>query len=319
MAEVQAGQDDAQGEEQQQNQDGGEQEQKPRNYTQAEWDARQLEFNSKADKIRKNAARDAELKLRRESGGPRQQEQQEEKPKPDPEPKRDDFPDYETFLRAVGRWEGRQGQREETSKAKEEADKKAEQDREAATAREFKKRADAAIKDIPDFVETIENAEDVMITKAMGREIQESEFGPRILYELVKNPDEAARIAALPVNAQIRAIGKMEARLEAGAKKPDKKGDDEGSDEDDESKDDDVQADDDADAAGKGDEADDKGKEAGRNTDGTFKPQKKRPAPDPIEPGGGRRADTGSLPSDKDDIDTWMRKEAAREKREGRR
>lgn len=315
MAEVKAGQVDVQGEEQQHNQDGGE-EQKPRNYTQAEWDARQLEFNSKADKIRKNAARDAELKLRRESSGPKQQEQQEEKPKPDPEPQRDDFPDYETYLRAVGRWEGRQGQREETSKAKEEADKKAEQERETATAREFKKRADAAIKDIPDFVETIENAEDVMITKAMGREIQESEFGPRILYELVKNPDEAARIAALPVNAQIRAIGKMEARLEAGAKKPDKK--DEGSDEDDESKDDD-QADDDADAAGKGDEADDKGKEAGRNTDGTFKPQKKRPAPDPIEPGGGRRADTGSLPSDKDDIDTWMRKEAAREKREGRR
>ena len=58
-----------------------------------------------------------------------------------------------------------------------------------------------------------------------------------------------------------------------------------------------------------------------RNADGTFKQPRRASsrAPDPIEPVSARGASTSALPSDKDPIDVWMKKEQARTRKEGRR
>lgn len=53
-----------------------------------------------------------------------------------------------------------------------------------------------------------------------------------------------------------------------------------------------------------------KPKETGKPEGGTEKEPSK--APEPITPVGGRSAGASELPSDRDDVDTWMRKERAR-------
>lgn len=329
MAEVKAGQADAQQDDAQQQDaedkdapddqqdDQQQRQQASKTYTQDEVD-RIL------GKVRKNARylgrKEAESELLRQGVTPRQAAAAVDKPaaSEDQEPKREEFEDYETYLRALGRWEGRKGAREEHVRVGKEAEERSRVEQEKRAATEFKKRANTLMDEFPDFGNVIEEAEGVMITDTMGREIQDSPVGPRILYELAKNPEEAARIAELAPKAQVREILKLESRYEAEAANKAKGKEKDGTKDDaEDSKQEDAGDDEGEDK--QGDDAEDKGKDAERRADGTFKPQKKRPAPDPIEPGGGRRADTGSLPSDKDDIDTWMRKEAAREKREGRR
>ena len=76
-----------------------------------------------------------------------------------------------------------------------------------------------------EFAETVEDYRDVVfneslpITPAMAEVIQESDDGPALAYHLGKNPDLAARIAALPPIAAAREMGRLEARLSAEKEK----------------------------------------------------------------------------------------------------
>lgn len=310
MAEAEAGQDKAQeqeeqqGQEQQKEQQEGQGKQTEKVYSQAEVD-RIL------SKVRKNARylgrKEAEAELLARGATPKQAaEAVREEPKAEAQPKREDFETYEDYLVAKARFEGRAASREEREAAEKAQRERTIAEQKTKTEREFRKRAEAVMEEIPDFAETIESAEDVMITKAMGEAIEESEHGPRILYHLVKNRQEAERISGLSPTAAIREIGKLEARIEAelASKKKGKQDEqeDEGAGE--------------GDAGEEGEEgrAEGKGEEA-RNADGTFKP-KKRQAPEPIEPGSARSANTNIAPTDKDDAETWMRKRQAQIARE---
>lgn len=70
----------------------------------------------------------------------------------------------------------------------------------------------------PDFHQVAGNPA-LPITEIMGREIMDSEFGPQVQYFLGKNPREAARIAQMTANQQIREIGRIEARVSSPAPK----------------------------------------------------------------------------------------------------
>jgi hypothetical protein len=291
MAEAEAGQGNAQ-------EQGGEnteqqEEQKPRVYSQEEVDRI-------AAKVRKNAARDTEIKVRREFQPPQREtvKTEQEPPKKAEPPKREDFESYEEYLRADAKFEARAAAKEELETSEKEKAAERSKESQAQAAREFKKRAESAAKEIPDFIDVIESAEDVHITSAMGEAIAESEIGPRILYHLAKNPAEAERIAGLSRNGQLMAIGKIEDRLEAEIKKAATK--DEG----------DEEKEPDGDDPKGGDEP---ASEEKRNKDGTFKSPQSRKAPDPIEPTGGRSASNNRGPSDKDDVKSWMAKRDAEE------
>ena len=67
-----------------------------------------------------------------------------------------------------------------------------------------------------DFDEVMEDARDIMIPQASADAIASSSFGADLQYYLAKNPNEAKRLWAMS-NAvdQIRAIGKIEASIEA--------------------------------------------------------------------------------------------------------
>lgn len=289
MAEVEAGQAPAEGQEQQQQDltQGAEGTAQPaapsKTYSQEEVD-RIL------NKVRKNARylgrKEAEAELLRQGVTPKQAQEAVERQADKPSggaPKREDFEHYEDFLVAKADHTARQASREEREKEEKAQREKTVAEQRAKTEREFRKLSEAAAKEIPDFVESIEGAEDVMISQSMGEAILESPLGPRIMYHLVKNPTEAARISQLSPNAAIREIGKLEASIESALK-----------------------------AQAKPQEGD----------DGDPKPEpKKQPskAPEPIEPVSGRGGPGSQTPSDKDDIKSWLAKRNAQLARQGRR
>jgi hypothetical protein len=323
MAEAQAGQGNAQNNEQQQGneqqgqQQGGDtqtvdgQEQKPaakeRVYSQAEVDRI-------ATKIRRNTARDTEISLRRQlnqTDNSQQQQREAEPPKPKVEepPTQNDGESWEAFVERKAEYAGRKAAREEREVAnREESERKAAEQRNAAE-KTWKTKIDRAMKNIPDYEDVVESNQDIVElmgrTESMRRAIVEADLGPEIAHFLCAHGEEAKRIAALPAYRQAAALAKIEDDLAAALKKPDNKG---GQDNDDQ------QGDDKGDGAGKADDL------PQRRGDGTFKPAKK-PAPDPIEPGSARSANANAAPSDKDDMKTWVAKREAEEaaKRRGRK
>jgi hypothetical protein len=239
---------------------------KPRLYSKEEVDriARKIRDNT-----RRIAQKETEARLYREFAERSERSSRPEpEPKNDAEPKRDDFDTYEDYTRALARYEARQASLEEVANRER---TRGEQDRLAR-----RERAQTAFRQqLAELIEEDEDAEaliaDVRLPEAALDAIAESDFGARVALHLAKHPEEQKRIAGLTPARQAAAIGRIEASLEAQARKP----------------------------------------RDGESKDGAEKQSSK--APEPIAPVGGRGASAESaLPSDKDDIETWLRKERAR-------
>lgn len=272
----------------------------PRQYSQEEVDRI-------ADKVRKNARRDAELKVRREMQSappPADKKEPQAPPKEEEAPKPDDFATHEEYQAAQTKHVARETVREERKKEAVETEQRTAAEKSKQAQQAWGKKIEAAMSKIPDFEEVLEDNEPVMeqvYGARMRQAITESDIGPQIVYHLCKHPEDVKKIAALPGYKQAAAIAKIEDELLAAAKPaPQDEGDDEQED------DDEPGADDTPD----------------RNDDGTFKaPKKETPKLDaPIEPVGGRGTGArGSEPSDKDTPEEWRRKELIRmKKRQGK-
>ncbi len=147
-----------------------------------------------------------------------------DEPKPssgeDPEPERDNFENYELYSRALARWEGRQAYREERTKEREESERTKTQEEKRKLARTFQEHAAKVKKDIADFDEVMESSEAPM-TDAMAAAIMSAdEMGPKLAYHLAKHPEEAERIASLPVPRQAAEMGKLEVKLSTPETEP---------------------------------------------------------------------------------------------------
>lgn len=142
------------------------------------------------------------------------------------EPKRDDFPDYEAYLRAVTKYDAAQV-----------ADGRLKADREAQAGKEKQQQAQqgsekiakawteretafqVATKDYETVVQPFADDELQTLAPQARMAIVESEMGPALLYHLAKNPEEAERIAELPPLRQVAELGKLEAKVSMPAKK----------------------------------------------------------------------------------------------------
>lgn len=137
----------------------------------------------------------------------------------DPEPSPDEYVYGENdlaYVKDLARYEARQEfkalQSQTARQTEAERIKSIHAQREAA----FKAKA-------PDFDEVVVAGGQQgkwVCTADMAEAIRTSEAGPEVAYHLAKNPDEAARIAALSQVAQIREIGKLEAKLAIPAPAP---------------------------------------------------------------------------------------------------
>lgn len=153
-------------------------------------------------------------------------------PKPDPtpvaepRPVRDDFVSPDAYDAAIDAWGARNAQiaadkaaaaaradvaREQREQAT--RDQQQAQEREAATlATTWNARREAALAELPDYAEVAE-ADTVQISPPMAEAIMRSDIGPKIAYHLGKNPEEAARISALPPGTQLFEMGRLAATL----------------------------------------------------------------------------------------------------------
>jgi len=135
---------------------------------------------------------------------------QADAPAADAEPDPADFAYGEAdpaYIRAIARYEGRLAYREEAEKHQRETQVR-------TVEQTWAQRQDAFAKEHPDFFEKI-NSDDLAITPVMADAIKTSEDGAAVAYHLATNPDEARRIAALNPLAQVRELGRLEARLAA--------------------------------------------------------------------------------------------------------
>lgn len=148
--------------------------------------------------------------MTRENGSSEPAKQAAPQPAPDAPPKAEDFQDYEDYLVARAAHKLRQEQAQQQQQAAQQAQRR--QQAEAADA--FRERVEAATEKFPDFHEVAFSPK-VPITTAMAETIASSEMGADLAYHLGKNIDEAKRIAALAPIAQVRELGKLEAKLSA--------------------------------------------------------------------------------------------------------
>lgn len=121
----------------------------------------------------------------------------------DNQPREEDFPDYDAYMRALGRYEARQ-----------EIQQERQQEQREQSGRAFQERIDKVRDKLPDY-DLYVGDPTLPITPLMAEVIRESDVGPEVAYHLGKNRSEAERIARLPPHRQAAELGRLEARLSA--------------------------------------------------------------------------------------------------------
>lgn len=137
-------------------------------------------------------------------------------------PKAEDFETHAEFVEALSDWKVEQ----KLSEREQKAQKSRLETESQKQMREHQERVSAFAEKHEDFSDAMENLASVPRSAALEQIIVSSENGPELLYELAKDPKEAARIAKLPPVSLAREIGKLEARLASSAsegKKPEPK------------------------------------------------------------------------------------------------
>lgn len=188
----------------------------PKTYTQADLDRI-------VAKVKKNARYTTKREIEafyqgRDAGRPQQQTAApQQEATEDAPPKREAFDSYEAYIEEKAAYNGRKAAREYREKAEQESQHQREQQTEARLLQDFQRKLTEKFPDLEDRAEAVAH---IQMPPGMGRAIAESDLGPEILDNLIGNPKELERIAALSPSAAIREVGKLEARLEADAKKP---------------------------------------------------------------------------------------------------
>jgi hypothetical protein len=135
----------------------------------------------------------------------------------DVRPTRDQFYDPESYDEALTAWAEREGVRKVAAKAAEEARQAQVAANEAEAARvqtEWSGQRASAIERYADYVAVAEG--DHAVSMPMAQAIMSLDNGADVAYWLGQNPEESARIAALPsVARQLVEIGRVSARVSA--------------------------------------------------------------------------------------------------------
>lgn len=124
-------------------------------------------------------------------------------------PKQDQYASYEEYIEAVTDWKLTERLSIERTRIQEKA-------RAETVAQGFEAQVTSAREKHADFDQVVYNP-DLRISETMRETILQTEDGAALAYHLGQHPEEAARIAQLQPTAQIMAIGRLQAQLEAKA------------------------------------------------------------------------------------------------------
>lgn len=142
------------------------------------------------------------------------------------EPQRDQFDDYETYLRAVAKYDGKQAASETIRNEREQAQGREKQTRQAQSEEQIakawverEKAFEAVTKDYQATVMPYVEEDLGQLSDGARRLLIDSEIGPQLLHHLANHPEVSERIADLSPLRQIAEIGKLEDKLSAPVKK----------------------------------------------------------------------------------------------------
>lgn len=130
----------------------------------------------------------------------------------DPEPNRDDFDDFQEFLRAQARWDVRREFKEQSKHQQQEAQKRQASEANAAAQRRWDESHESAIDKYDDYEEIFEVV-GTSIDDAQAFAIKDADDPAEVVYYFGKNPKEFAKFKGLSGNAAIKAVGRIEERL----------------------------------------------------------------------------------------------------------
>lgn len=131
----------------------------------------------------------------------------------DEKPKADNFESHEEYVEALTDWKLDQREKQKETKSREESLKSEQQKVESA----HQERMAEFIKETPEMGELLAENSDMQISLGLRHGIIDSDMGPAVLFELLKDPDTFDRINGLNPWAISKEIGKIEARLEQSA------------------------------------------------------------------------------------------------------
>lgn len=130
----------------------------------------------------------------------------------DPRPSRDKFENPDDYDGALIEWSARQATKVAQAETRKALETEKVKETQTKIVEEWNKKAAKAAEKYPDFNE-VAFSDDVSITIAMSHVILTAENGDDLVYHLGKNPEEAARIAALPVAQQGFAMGQLASKI----------------------------------------------------------------------------------------------------------
>lgn len=177
------------------------------------------------DRITESVRKNAERRTKREvaayyegqASALKTAEPKKEEPKPDKMPVRDDFQDWDSFSEAKADWVARKAVREENERIVKERKERETVESRAKRMDEFRTKTAAKFPDIHTRIEAIG---DVELSSEVADAIAESDYGPEIMNHFIDNRKDLERISKLPTSAAARELGRLEARFESAAKKP---------------------------------------------------------------------------------------------------
>lgn len=133
-------------------------------------------------------------------------------PSDDTEPKREDFEDYEAFVRADARWQARQEFRQLTEQQQAQQRQQQHEREAAAVQQRWDESHEAALDRYDDYEEMFE-AVGTSITGTHASAIRNADDPAEVVYWLGKNPKEFAKFKDLSGVALLKAVGRIEERI----------------------------------------------------------------------------------------------------------
>lgn len=150
-----------------------------------------------------------------------QQNNRQDRPIDNSEPMIDNFDDFDKYVAAKAGWIASN----KINETLQERERRSAEERVAAAhykaVEGWQQRVEQATAELPDFEEVLSSS-DVPMSDFMRDAIIDSDLGPKVAYWLANNPDEAKKIASMSPLATVKAIGRLEERLESQAKAPKK-------------------------------------------------------------------------------------------------
>lgn len=130
--------------------------------------------------------------------------------------KMEDFPDVDSYFKAVA-----ERKEAEVRRAQAETAAQAERQREQeALQASHLARVEAAREKYDDYEATISGAQSLDISNELAQQILHSDHGPDVAYYLAKHPAELKRIMALPLVRHAAEFGRLETRFTSPQPKP---------------------------------------------------------------------------------------------------